>query len=136
MLSGSHTRVCHRRSSEKLDTALGQRVLVENRPGAGGIVAMEATRAAAPDGYTIAFIQAAVATVTPFVFKAATYDMERDFDTIATVAYSPMMFVANVQAPAKTIADAVNHAKVKPETVFNCAAMLVVCKANALRSAA
>ena len=103
--------------AERLDAALGQRVVVENRPGAGGIVAMNAVRESPADGYTLAFIQAAVATVTPFTFKAATYDIERDFETIGLVAYSPMLFVANNQANSKTIGELVNEARAKPDGI-------------------
>ena len=103
--------------ADRLDQALAQRVVVENRPGAGGIVAMNAVRESPADGYTLAFIQAAVATVTPFTYKAAAYDMERDFEPVAMVAYSPMLFVANAQAPAKTIAETVSQAAAKPDFV-------------------
>ncbi len=102
---------------DKLNRALGQPVLMENRPGAGGIVAMNALKASANDGYTIALVQAAVVVVTPFTYKEATYDAERDFETFAIAGKSPMLFVTNATNPAKNMADAIAMAKAKPGEV-------------------
>ncbi len=103
--------------ADKLDAGFSQRIIVENRPGAGGIIAVTAVRQAPADGYTLGFLHAAVAIITPFTFKAANYEIDRDFEIVGTVAYSPMMFVANNQAPAKNLAEAVAHAKTKPGTI-------------------
>jgi tripartite-type tricarboxylate transporter receptor subunit TctC len=103
--------------ADKLDAGFGQRIVVENRPGAGGIIAVTAVRQAPADGYTLGFLHAAVAIITPFTFKAANYEIDRDFEIVGTVAYSPMLFVANNQAPAKDLAEAVAHAKSRPNTV-------------------
>lgn len=102
---------------DKLDAALGQRIIVENRAGAGGMLAVNAVRQATADGHTMGLLHAAVATITPFTFKAANFEIDRDFEVVATIAYSPMIFVANNQAPAKTLAEAVAHANSKPGTV-------------------
>ncbi|MDB5963583.1 MAG: hypothetical protein JWQ72_83 [Polaromonas sp.] len=102
---------------DKLNRALGQPVLIDNRPGAGGIVAMNQLKSAPPDGYTIAMAQAAVVVVTPFTYKEANYDVERDFETFAMAGKTPMLFVTNTGNPAKTFADAVAMARAKPEQV-------------------
>ncbi len=102
---------------DKLSRQLGQSVVVDNRPGAGGIVAMNLLKGAAPDGYTLAIPQAAVVVVTPFTYKEASYDIERDFETFAVVGKTPMMFVTNATNPAKNLADAVAIAKEKPDQV-------------------
>lgn len=114
---GSAPDVIARLASEKIGRALGQSVVVDNRPGAGGIITMNHVKGSAPDGYTFAFAQAAVVTVTPFTYKEATYDMERDFDTVAIVGRTPMMLVANLNNPARTLADAIAQAKAKPDQV-------------------
>ena len=90
---------------------------IDNKPGAGGIVAMNQLKAAPNDGYTMVLAQAAVLVVTPFTYKEATYDAERDFDAVAMVGISPMVFVANPNHPAKTLSDAVAMARAKPESV-------------------
>ena len=115
--AGSAPDLAARLIADKLSRTLGQPVLIDNRPGAGGIIAMNALKAAAPDGYTLAFAQAAVVVVTPFTYKEASYDMDRDFDTVAMVGRTPMMFVANTSHPAKTLGDALAQAKARPDTM-------------------
>lgn len=115
--AGSAPDVIARLIGDKLSRSLGQPVVVDNRPGAGGIIAMNHVKSMPPDGYTFAFAQAAVVTVTPFTYKEATYDMERDFDTVSMVGRTPMMFVATMNNPARTLADAIAQAKAKPDQV-------------------
>lgn len=102
---------------DKLSRALGQPVIVENKPGAGGIIAMNQLKSAAADGYTLALVHAAVATVTPLTYKEAQYDIERDYATVALIGVTPMIFVANPKFEAKTLADAIRLAKAAPDTV-------------------
>lgn len=113
--AGSAPDLIARIVGDKLGRQLGQSILVENKPGAGGIVAMNALKAAAADGYTLALPQAAVVVVTPFTYKEATYDAERDFETVAMVGKTPMLFVINAAHPAKTFAEAVGMARAKPD---------------------
>jgi tripartite-type tricarboxylate transporter receptor subunit TctC len=80
-------------------------------------VAMNALKAAPNDGYSIALAQAAVVVVTPFTYKEATYDVERDFETFAIAGKTPMLFVTNATNPAKNLADAIAMAKAKPGEV-------------------
>ena len=115
--AGSAPDLIARIVGDKLGRQLGQSVVVDNRPGAGGIVAMNLLKSAAPDGYTLAIPQAAVVVVTPFTYKEASYDIERDFETFAVVGKTPMMFVTNAGNPAKNLVDAVAMAKEKPDQV-------------------
>ncbi|HSV44564.1 MAG TPA: tripartite tricarboxylate transporter substrate binding protein [Ramlibacter sp.] len=115
--AGSAPDLIARIIGDKLGKALAQPVLIDNKPGAGGIVAMNLLKSAPADGYTLALPQAAVVVVTPHTYKEASYDAERDFQTIAMVGKTPMMFVANMAHPAKTFADAVSMAKAKPDQV-------------------
>lgn len=114
---GSAPDLIARIMGDKLAQQLGQTILVENKPGAGGIIAMNQLKAAAPDGYTLALPQAAVLVVTPSTYEKASYDGERDFETVAVVGRTPMMFVAHNKHPAKTFADAVALARARPDTV-------------------
>ncbi len=77
--AGSAPDVIARILGDKMNQSMGQPVLVDNKPGAGGIIAMNLLKQAPPDGYTLALPQAAVATVTPLTYKEATYDIEPIF---------------------------------------------------------
>jgi tripartite-type tricarboxylate transporter receptor subunit TctC len=102
---------------DKLSRSLGQPVVVENKPGAGGIIAMNQLKQSPADGHTFALVQAAVATVTPLTYKEARFDIERDFDTVAVVGVTPMLIVASPKFEAKKLADAIKAAKAKPEEI-------------------
>jgi tripartite-type tricarboxylate transporter receptor subunit TctC len=114
-VAGSAPDVMARLLAEQLRQKYGQPVIVENKPGAGGILAVNAARTGAPDGTTLLFAQAAVVVVTPHTFKEAKYDMERDFETVGVFASTPMLFVANTEKGPKSWADAVAQAKASPE---------------------
>jgi tripartite-type tricarboxylate transporter receptor subunit TctC len=114
---GSAPDIIARIVGEKMSQAFGQPVVIDNKPGAGGIVSMNLLRSSPPDGYTFGIPQAAVVTVTPFTYKEATYDIERDFETVATVASTPMLFVTSSESPAKTLGDAIAMAKAKPDQI-------------------
>jgi len=90
-------------------------VIVENKPGAGGILAVNAARGTEPNGTTLLFAQAAVVVVSPQTYKEAKYDLERDFETVGVVASTPMLFVANIDKGPKTWADAVSQVKATPD---------------------
>ena len=115
--AGSAPDIAARIIGDKLSKTLGQQVLIDNKPGAGGIVAMNLLKAAPNDGYTMTLAQAAVLVVTPFTYKEASYDAERDFDSVAMVGISPMVFVANPNHPAKNLTDAIAMVRAKPEAV-------------------
>ncbi|MEY2952569.1 MAG: hypothetical protein RLZZ401_656 [Pseudomonadota bacterium] len=100
---------------EKLSAIWGQPVLIDNRPGAGGMIAMNAVREAT-DSHTFMFAHAGAVLVTPKIMKAARYDPVNDYVTLGIVADSPMMIVANNESGEKTVADMIKAAKAKPDT--------------------
>lgn len=102
---------------DKLSRAVGQPVITENKPGAGGIIAMNQLKAAPADGYTISLVHAAAATVTPLTFKEAQFDIERDYETVALIAITPMIFAANPKFEAKTLGEAIKLAEASPDTI-------------------
>lgn len=102
---------------EKLGNLWGQPVVVENRPGAGGMIAMDFVKGSAGDGHTLIFAHAGAVLVTPRLFKAARYDPVNDFTTLGMVADSPMMIVANNETGEKNMPDMLKAAKARPGMV-------------------
>ncbi len=113
--AGSAPDIVARLLGDELQSRLNQPVVIENRPGAGGIVATMAAKSAPADGNTVLLAQAAVVTLTPLLYRAAKYDMEKDFETVAVVADTPMLFVANPKAGIKSLGDLIAQAKAKPD---------------------
>jgi tripartite-type tricarboxylate transporter receptor subunit TctC len=111
---GSAPDIIARIVGEKLGVMWGQSVIVDNRPGASGMLAMDNVRASAADGYSLVFANGSAVVVTPYTFLSAKYDAERDFDSIAVVAYTPMGIVANPDVPVASLADALRLAKESP----------------------
>ena len=103
--------------ADKLGSLLGQRVVIENRPGAGGIVGMNALRQALADGYTLGSVHSGVITITPHTFREAAFDVDRDFEVVGMVVRTPMVFVAGTQAPGKSLAEAIALARANPEEI-------------------
>jgi tripartite-type tricarboxylate transporter receptor subunit TctC len=116
--AGSAPDIVARFLGEELSTRLSRSVIVDNKPGAGGIVAVMAAKTAMASGAnTLLFAHAAVATITPVTYRAAKYDLGTDFEPVAVVADTPMLFVANPTTGPKTLADAISMAKARPDTV-------------------
>src|ERR1700716_1034801 len=91
----------------------GQTVVVENRPGAGGLVASQALVASAPDGYTLIVVASGHAT-NPFLYPKIPYDTFRDFTPISLLASSPNILLVRADSPFKTVADMIAQARAKP----------------------
>jgi tripartite-type tricarboxylate transporter receptor subunit TctC len=98
----------------KLTEAWGQQVVVENKPGGNGFIAMGAAAKAAPDGYTLVMATIGDLAINPALFKTMPYDVQRDLVPIAQVSDAPMVLAANSGSPYKTVADALAAAKAQP----------------------
>lgn len=94
---------------------LGQPVVVENKPGAGGIIGMEAAAKFKPDGYGLVLVYQGVAAVNASLYKDLPYDTLRDFTPIAGLGSFPMVLVTNPNKGIKSVADFVEQAKKDPE---------------------
>jgi tripartite-type tricarboxylate transporter receptor subunit TctC len=103
--------------AEKLSQRLGQPVVVQNRPGAGGTIASQAVASAAPDGYTLLMTNSAH-SINPALYNNLPYDSLRDFVGVALVADSPALVVVNRDVGARTLKEFIALAKHKPGT-FN-----------------
>ncbi|WP_144636153.1 tripartite tricarboxylate transporter substrate binding protein [Bordetella genomosp. 13] len=103
--------------AEQLSTELHQPVVVENRPGASGIIGAEATAKAAPDGYVYMMAPFSVLAVNASLHKNIPYDNLRDFAPVALVAQAPHILLASTQAPFKTLREFIAYAKANPGKV-------------------
>ncbi|NSX14367.1 tripartite tricarboxylate transporter substrate binding protein [Cupriavidus taiwanensis] len=101
-VAGGMTDVMARQLAATMQKATGQPVLVENRPGAGGIIGAEKVARAQPDGYTL-LVTTTAHVVNPAITKRLPYDTERDFAPIALLASTPSVLVVNPSVPAKNL---------------------------------
>ncbi len=99
--------------SQQMSTAMGQQVLVENRPSAGGIVASEAVAKAEPDGYTLLFLTNGNA-VSVSLFKSLPYDTLRDFAPVSTVGFFDLVLVVDAASKIGSVQDLVAYSKANP----------------------
>lgn len=109
---GGGTDVIARIVQEPLSRGLGQQIVIENRGGAGGAVGSEAAARASPDGYTFLFTLSSH-TINPLLYKLS-YDVERDFHSVSTVASLPQLIATNPASPFRTMQDIVSQAKAQP----------------------
>jgi len=99
--------------SQEMSTAMGQQVLVENRPSAGGIVASEAAAKADPDGYTLLFLTNGNA-VSVSLFKSLPYDTVNDFAPVSTVGFFDLVVVVDSAAKIGSVRDLIAYSKANP----------------------
>ena len=97
-----------------MSDTMGQQVLVENRPSAGGILASEAVAKAEPDGYTLLLGQSGPISINPAVYKSLPYDPVKDFAPISMTTAYPYILAVNAELPAKTLQELVALAKANP----------------------
>ncbi|CAN5513934.1 tripartite tricarboxylate transporter substrate binding protein [soil metagenome] len=114
---GAAPDVVARLLADRLAQAWGQSVVVENRPGAGGIPGMVALAHSAADGYTIGLVPAAAATLTPYLYKNPQYSIDKDLIPVATVGTGPMMVVVNSNSPIDSLGALVAYSKANPGKV-------------------
>jgi tripartite-type tricarboxylate transporter receptor subunit TctC len=112
--AGGGNDIIARVFGQKLSESLGQPVVIENRPGAGAIVAMEHVARSAPDGYTL-LVSASGIAVNPAVYAKLSYDAVRDFVAVSEIAAFPLILIVNAASPFKTSADLVSYAKANPD---------------------
>ncbi|AWP57455.1 Bug family tripartite tricarboxylate transporter substrate binding protein [Bordetella bronchiseptica] len=96
--------------AQALGQRLGQPVIVENRPGAGGSIGGAAVAKAAPDGYTLAYISSSN-VITSLLLKQPTYGAGRDLEPVSLVAAEPLVLLVNAASPARTLAEFVEQSR-------------------------
>jgi len=98
-----------------LSQRLGQQVVVENRPGAGGNIGTQAAARATADGYTLLMTISSTQAINPSLYRQIPFDPIKDFEPIAPVATVPNVLVVNPAFPAKSMAELISMAKAKPD---------------------
>jgi tripartite-type tricarboxylate transporter receptor subunit TctC len=111
--AGGNIDVTGRLMAARLSEVLGQQVVVENRVGGGGIIAMEAVQRSAPDGYTLLWASTNVMAIVPATTKVK-YDPVKDFAPVSQLGSSPQVLLVNAKVPAKTVPEFVAYAKAQP----------------------
>jgi tripartite-type tricarboxylate transporter receptor subunit TctC len=112
--AGASPDVMARMIANKLSAALGQSVIVENKPGAGNVIGAQAAARAAPDGYTFFFATSAALVTNPYMVKNLSYDPVKDFVPVALVTRSHQVIVAHPDVAAKSLADLIALDKKEP----------------------
>lgn len=111
---GGPTDVAARFVAQVVPAALGQSVVVENRPGAGGAIGSKAVAGAEPDGYTLLIGTSATLAVVPALVKNPGYDPVQSFTAVAKVADSTTILIVNPKLPVRSISELIAHAKANP----------------------
>lgn len=111
--AGSATDVQARIIGQKLTETWGQQVVVDNRPGANGIIATEIAAKSAKDGYTILFVPNSH-TINPGLYRKLPYDTVKDFAPVTLVAHAPLILVVHPSLPARSVKELMALARSKP----------------------
>jgi tripartite-type tricarboxylate transporter receptor subunit TctC len=115
--AGGSIDIAARAIGQKLSAALGQQFIVDNRPGANGMIAVDAAAKAAPDGYTLLVSSPGPLINNAFVYKSVSYDTARDFVPVAQISSIAFLMAVNVNSPYRSVQDIVAAAKAKPGEV-------------------
>jgi tripartite-type tricarboxylate transporter receptor subunit TctC len=117
--SGSATDTSARIFANELSKQMGQQVIADNRPGAGGAIGMQLLAKATPDGYTIGYAGAGPLAINRSVTPDLPYDVEKDYQPISQAVDGPIMLAVSPTLPVKTVKDLITLAKSGPGDLSN-----------------
>ena len=112
--AGGAVDIVARAIAQKLSESWGQQVIIDNRPGANGIIGMEAVAKAKPDGYTLGAPFTSVLAINPFVYKTLPYDAFRDFAPVMQSVANVIVLVVHPSLPVRSVKDLVALGKSRP----------------------
>ena len=115
--AGGGTDIIAREVATKVATQQGWTVVVDNKPGSGGNLGVDAAAKAAPDGYTIVLGQTSNLAINPTLYAKLPYNPVKDLTPVGLVASSPLVLCVAIDSPFKTLADVVAAARAKPEAI-------------------
>jgi len=113
--AGGTTDIVARLAGQALSQELGQPVVIDNRPGAGGNIGAQLVARAAPDGYTLVMGTVGTHAINPALYQKMPYDHLKDFVPISRVANVPNLLVANPSQPFRTVKDMIAYGKANPD---------------------
>ena len=114
---GGGTDIIARETSQRVAAATGWTFVIENKPGAGGNLGVDAAAKSPADGYTIVIGQTSNLAINPTLYAKMPYDSQKDLAPIVLLANAPLVVVTGTVTPYQTLADAVNAAKAKPGAI-------------------
>jgi tripartite-type tricarboxylate transporter receptor subunit TctC len=115
--AGAGSDLHARTIGQKLTENIGQPVIVDNRGGANGVLAMEHVARSAPDGYTLVYALPAQHAVNPAIYAKLSYDPIRDFEPVTLMVRSPLALFAHPSVPARSVAELVKLARAKRDSL-------------------
>ena len=98
----------------KIEERWGQQLIIDHKPGAGGVIGMQAAKGAAADGYNLVLGYIGVVSVNPFIYSPAPYDTLRDFVPIGMLSTFPNVLEVRIDLPVKSVAELIAYAKANP----------------------
>ena len=111
---GGTTDILARALAQKLAEALGQQVVIDNRPGAAGMIGADLVAKAAPDGYTVLMASVAEVAINQSLYGKMTYDPVRDLAPVTLAGVTPLILVIHPSIPASSVEELLAHTKAKP----------------------
>jgi tripartite-type tricarboxylate transporter receptor subunit TctC len=111
---GGTSEIVARSVAVELTKQLGQSVFVENKPGGGGVIAMQEVAKSAPDGHTVILGHVGTLAVNPYMLKNQPYDVDKDFMPVTLLAKVPNVFVVHADVPAKNLVEFVQYVRKNP----------------------
>lgn len=108
---GQSTDILARVMADQLTRALGQQVVAENRPGAGGSIGADVAAKAPPDGYTLLMVTISTHGIAPAIYPRLPYDTQKDFAPIANIGLTPQVLMASLKSGIASVPDVIAKAK-------------------------
>ena len=115
--AGGGTDIIAREVANKVATQQGWTLVVDNKPGSGGNLGVDAAAKAAPDGYTLVLGQTSNLAINPTLYAKLPYNPQKDLAPVGLVASSPLVLVVAANSPYKTLADVIAAGKAQPEAI-------------------
>jgi tripartite-type tricarboxylate transporter receptor subunit TctC len=112
--AGGTTDILARATAQKLSESLGQQVIVDNKPGAGGNIGAQEVARSTPDGYTLVMGTVGTHAINPSLYKKMPYDHVKDFVPVSLVASVPNLLVVHPSVPVNSVKELIAHAKANP----------------------
>jgi tripartite-type tricarboxylate transporter receptor subunit TctC len=115
--AGGGNDIVARVIASKMSESLGQPVIIDNKPGGQGIIAVEYVQRSAPDGYTVLVGPSGPMTGNPATYKRLPYQTLRDFTPVTMIGSFPLVLVVNSSLPVRTVQELIDYAKERPNAV-------------------